>query len=317
MGGQSVNPAAEEIPVGIGKRIARIIRSNVNDMLSSVEDPAKQLDLLVSEMEDSLRQVKQLLLRSLADEKRLQRQLDEAEELAQLWHGKAQTAVDAGEDNLAREALRKKRTYEDLAKEYDTQLAEQQRAVDELRDQFRLLQQRLKEAQARKNTLANELRRRKAADRTSTSGSSTGAVLDRSAFDKFDEMADRIEGMEAEAQAYKEIQEVLGDDDKLAGDIDGLSSGRRGGRPSRSDDDVRLDVELEELRGQTSERRSRRRAEPAPEAPAEEEAPPRRRSRRREIEVPQDEPAADSKAADDTTDDDEPEGGDWGRRVEL
>ena len=108
--------------MGIGKRLSRIIKSNVNELLAAAENPEKQLALAVTEMDDALRQAKQNLIQQMAGEKRLQRQLDETDELVKLWSDKAQQAVNAGQDDLAREALRKKRTYEELATEYDRQL---------------------------------------------------------------------------------------------------------------------------------------------------------------------------------------------------
>lgn len=299
--------------MSFGKRLSRIIRSNVNDMLSAAEDPEKQLDLLLSEMEDALRQAKQHLIRALTDEKRLQRQLDETDDLVKLWHEKAQQAVDAGKDDLARDALRKKRTYEDLATEYDGQLAEQQRAVDQLREQYKLLEQRLKEARERRHSLRAELYRRQAqgrieSRRPGTRRVDTSSLTERSAFDKFDEMADKIIDLEAQTQASRELEDYL-DDRELADQID-RESGRTTPRTTRIRDDesLRVDIELEEMRKRagregaaTTGRRSRRRdAEPPPEVtrPAPDEPPGP------EGEKPEEPPP----------DDDE---GGWGRRVEL
>ncbi|MBI2301881.1 MAG: PspA/IM30 family protein, partial [Armatimonadetes bacterium] len=265
--------------MGFGKRIGRIIRSNINDMLSAAEDPQKQLDLLVSEMEDSLKEAKQLLVRALADEKRLQRQLDETDQLARMWEGKARQAVEAGADNLAREALRKKRTYDDLAAEYDEQLAQQQEAVDQLRAQYKQLEVRLEEAHAKRRTLGTELRRRqvRAKGAEGTPQRQTGAATDRTAFDRFDEMAGRIEQLEAETQAAGEIEAVLGEDERLAAEIDSLGGRGAGRSAQRRDEDVRVDIELEELRRKTGAPAP----PPAPAEPAAEGQPRARRSRRR------------------------------------
>lgn len=298
--------------MSFGKRLGRIIRSNVNDMLSSAEDPEKQLDLLLTDMEDALRQAKQHLIRALTDEKRLQRQLAEADDLARLWQEKAQQAVDAGKDDLARDALRKKRTYEDLATEYDAQLAEQQRAVDQLREQYKLLEQRLKEARDRRRTIRTDLYRRDAEGRLASrrpgvNRVDTSSLTERSAFEKFDEMADKITDLEAQTQAQREVSEFL-DDRELADQID-RSSGRPAARPSPRDDEaLRVDIELEEMRKRAGREGAAR---------------PARQSRRRDVEPPPEvtrpapedgEPEA--KKPDDAGDEPEDDGG-WGRRVEL
>ncbi len=300
--------------MGIGKRISRIIKSNVNDLLSAAENPDKQLDLLISEMEDSLRQAKQQLVEQMALEKRLQRQLDEADELVTLWGDKAQKAVDLGEDELARQALRKKKTYEELAGDYDRQLFEQQTAVDELREQYRMLEQRLKESREKRAKLGRDLRRRDATTSTSTSSDSS-AVHSTSAFDKFAEMADKVDALEAETQARAELEEMLEPDDSLAQKIEEAS------RRTSSD---KADAELEELRQRSGGRLSRRRSAEAPAEPA--AAPPEpaageRLSRRRgrtERQVEPDAPTTERpRPAPEDDDGGDGDGDGWGRRVEL
>ena len=292
--------------MGIGKRLSRIIKSNVNELLAAAENPEKQLALAVTEMDDALRQAKQNLIQQMAGEKRLQRQLDETDELVKLWSDKAQQAVNAGQDDLAREALRKKRTYEELATEYDRQLYEQQTAVDQLRTQYKELEQRLAEYKDRAKRIGVDKVRRDAAtqqvERRVARGPrpvDTAPLVDRSAFDKFEEMADKVENFEAETQAARELNEALHPEDELATKID-RASGR-----AKGEQDLRADIELEELR---------RRA-PAREAGGE------RLSRRREAAPPATPPAAPPADAAQPADaakpgpDDDDSG--WGRRVEL
>ncbi|NUQ00144.1 MAG: PspA/IM30 family protein [Armatimonadetes bacterium] len=295
--------------MGIGKRLSRIIKSNVNDILSAAENPQKQVDLLITEMEDGLRLAKQQLVEQLAMEKRLQRQLDEADELAGLWAGKAQQAVDAGEDNLAREALRKKKTYEELASEYDRQLFEQQSAVDDLKVQYKELEQRLREARDRRHQIASERVRRERAERDTGSVSprrvDASHLVDRTAFDKFDEMAEKVENFEAETQAQREIADFLEPEDQLARKIDQAATKGGGERP-RDEAEVRLDIELEEMR---------RKAGRSGEEGGSRERLSQRRSTRRSQQAPEDtqsKPRPDEPQGGNSPDDDG-----WGRRVEL
>ncbi len=303
--------------MSFGKRLGRIIKSNINDLLSSAEDPEKQLDLYLTDMEDALRQAKQHLIRALADEKRLRRQLDEADDLTRLWAGKAQQAVDAAKDDLARDALRKKRTYEDLAGEYDTQLAEQQDAVDKLREQYKQLEARLREARDKRRTLQADIYRQRAQGqiegrRGRARSIDTGSLTEQTAFDKFDEMAGKIEDLEARTEASREIEDYLEPDRELAERIDSETGRRRSGRSrQQSEADLQVDIELEEMR---------KRAGRAAEQPSE-----GRRSRRRELEAPADPPAeepaekppADLQRPAPEDDEDDDNGGGWGRRVEL
>lgn len=288
--------------MGIGKRIGRIIKSNLNDLLSAAEDPEKQLDLLITEMEDSLRQAKQQLVEQLAMEKRLQRQLDETDELVKLWADKAQQAVNAGEDNLAREALRKRKTYEELATQYDQQLFEQQTAVDQLREQYKVLEQRLKEARARRPQITERVRRTRDASSPGIGRTDTGRVFDKSAFEKFEEMAEKVDTIEAETAARREIQEMLAPEEELSRRIDDAGRARTGASRGRTDEDLKIDIELEEMRKKAGR----------PEG-----ASGGRLSRRRGAET---EPPAPAEAGDKLDEGEQPppeEGDGWGRRVEL
>lgn len=326
--------------MGFTKRFGRIIKANLNDALAAAEDPNKQLELLISEMEDGLRQAKVMLVRALADEKRLQRQLDETEDLVRLWQDKAQQAVEVGQDDLARQALRKKRTYDELAQELDEQLLEQQQAVDQLREQYKRLEQRLEQARVRRRDIGAERVRRRHQDaeeerRPRARPIDASALTNTRAFDKFDEMADKVENLEAETEAAREIEEMLEGDDELAAAID-RAAGRSGrssrGRASRPVDDeaLKVDIELEQMRRRAG--RGRGEGDDAAPKRSADETPERtpRQSRRRTLEVPEDikaDPADDAPVEDDTQsrkpelpdDDDDKDGGDsgWGRRVEL
>ncbi|HAZ64622.1 MAG TPA: hypothetical protein DCZ72_13570, partial [Armatimonadetes bacterium] len=239
--------------MGITGRIGRIIRSNLNDMLSRAEDPQKQLDQALLDMEQALRDAKQVLVQQLGEEKRMQRELDAADENVREWQDRANRAVDAGRDDLAREALRKSRTYEDLGNQLDAQLAEQQKAVDSLRAEYRLLEQRIEEARERRREIGRELQRRRMT-RPAEPGArqvDSTPLRDRSAFDKFEEMADRVHQFEAETEARAELDQYLRAEDDLAAQIDQLGGGSSpadADRRAREERDLSLELELEEMK---------------------------------------------------------------------
>ena len=65
--------------MGIFDRLSRVVRSNVNAMLDSAEDPDKLLAQTISEMESGLKQARRELVETLGTAKRLEK---EAAELA-------------------------------------------------------------------------------------------------------------------------------------------------------------------------------------------------------------------------------------------
>ncbi|HEX7598963.1 MAG TPA: PspA/IM30 family protein, partial [Polyangia bacterium] len=94
--------------MGILGRLSTLVKSNVNDLVDSMQDPGKEIDQLIRDMEDSARQARTEVAQCLADEKRMAKRVDDLAEEAKSWEGHAMRAVQAGDDALAKEALRRK-----------------------------------------------------------------------------------------------------------------------------------------------------------------------------------------------------------------
>ncbi|MGH9423483.1 MAG: PspA/IM30 family protein, partial [Thermoanaerobaculia bacterium] len=60
--------------MSIFDRLARLFRSNVNDLISSAEQPEKMLNQIIIDMRSQLVKAKQQVAAAIADEKRLQDQ---------------------------------------------------------------------------------------------------------------------------------------------------------------------------------------------------------------------------------------------------
>jgi phage shock protein A len=118
-------------------------------------------------------------------------------------------AVRAGDDNLAREALSRKTEHDESAQQLEKQWTLQKQAVEKLKDQLRMLNNKIEEAKRKKHIL---IARKKRAEAQKTIQSTMSGLSDASAFDTFDRMAQRIDQMEAEAEAASEIAgELTGD----------------------------------------------------------------------------------------------------------
>ena len=89
--------------MGILGRLSSLIKSNVNDVIDSMQDPAKEIDQMVRDMEESSRQARTEVAQCLAAEKRLQKRVIDLEGEAADWVKRAETAIRAGDDGLAKE----------------------------------------------------------------------------------------------------------------------------------------------------------------------------------------------------------------------
>lgn len=195
--------------MGIFSRIGTLLKSNINEVISKAEDPEKMLNQVLVDMKQQLIEAKKQVAVSIADEKRLRKQVEDEKGKGKDWERKAMMAVRAGDDNLAREALSRKTEHDESSEQLDKQWGLQKAAVDKLKEQLRMLNNKIEEAKRKKHIL---IARKKRAEAQQTIQATMSGLSDASAFETFDRMANKIDQMEAEAEAASEIAgELTGD----------------------------------------------------------------------------------------------------------
>ncbi|PIE18102.1 MAG: hypothetical protein CSA65_06640 [Proteobacteria bacterium] len=195
--------------MGIFSRIGTLFKSNINDMISKAEDPEKMLNQVLVDMKQQLVEAKKQVAVAIADEKRLKKQYEDQAAKAGDWERKAMMAVRAGDDELAREALARKGEHDEHTATMEAQWTAQKNAVDQLKDQLRMLNGKIEEAKRKKNIL---IARKKRAEAQKTIHETMSGLNDTSAFDTFDRMANKIDQLEAEAEANAEVAGELSGD---------------------------------------------------------------------------------------------------------
>ena len=195
--------------MGIFARLAALLKSNLNDLISTSEDPEKMLNQIVLDMSNQLLEAKRQVAASIADEKRLAKQVEQETANASEWERRAMLAVRAGDDALAKEALSRKKEHQTLAEQFQDQWSKQKQAVDQLKLALRALNNKIEEAKRKKSLL---IARKKRAEAQKAIQETMTGLKNASAFETFDRMAGRIEQMEAEAEAHAELsEEATGD----------------------------------------------------------------------------------------------------------
>jgi phage shock protein A len=195
--------------MGIFSRLGTLIKSNLNDLITKAEDPEKMLNQVLLEMQQQLQDAKKAVAVAIADEKKLQKQATAEADKSKEWERKAMVAVRAGDDGLARQALARKQEHDNIADQYQQQWMAQKQAVEKLKDALRLLNNKIEEAKRKKNIL---IARKKRAEAQQQIANTMQGLGDTSAFDTFDRMSERIQLMEAEAEAGAELAgEISGD----------------------------------------------------------------------------------------------------------
>jgi phage shock protein A len=192
--------------MGIMDRMATVVRSNLNHLINKAEDPEKMLDQILIQMRQQLVEAKREVAVAIADEKRLGAQLEAELEQIREWERRATMAVQKGEDELAREALRRKADHEQIAIGYKKQWDAQKASTENLKNALRALSQKIEEAGRKKNLL---VARQKRAEAQKHIHEVMTGLSDTSAFESFDRMASKVEQTEAQANAAVEISQEL------------------------------------------------------------------------------------------------------------
>jgi phage shock protein A len=211
--------------MGILDRIRTVLKANINALISRAEDPEKMLNQLLMDMNEQLLEAKKQVALSIADEKKLERQALENKAQGEDWERKAMLAVKAGKDDLAKEALLRKQEYDGYAASFQKEYESQHASVEQLKDALRQLQSKIEEASRKKNLL---IARAKRAEAQKQIQQTMGSLSANSSFDTFDRMAQKVDQIEAEAEAMKELGEVTADQ-KLEDKFKELESSGAGG----------------------------------------------------------------------------------------
>ncbi|XP_042451892.1 probable membrane-associated 30 kDa protein, chloroplastic isoform X1 [Zingiber officinale] len=190
------------VQMNLFDRLARVVKSYANAILSSMEDPEKILDQAVLEMNDDLTKMRQATAQVLASQKRLENKYKATQQASDEWYRKAQLALGKGDEDLAREALKRRKSYADNASSLKAQLDQQRAVVDNLVSNTKLLESKIQEARSKKDTLKARAQSAKTATKVSEM---LGNVDTSSALSAFEKMEEKVLAMESQAEALNQL----------------------------------------------------------------------------------------------------------------
>ncbi len=246
--------------MGLLDRILRVIRANFNSLISQAEDPEKILEQTVLDMQEELIQLRQAVAQAIATQKRTERQCSQAQTNADEWYRRAQLALQKGDENLAREALTRRKSYQETAEVMSSQIAQQSVIVTQLKQNMMKLESKISEAKTKKDLYIARARSAKA---TQQIHEMLGQVGTGSALQAFERMEDKVLQMEAQAEAVAELGmddlekriAALGEADEVEAELAEMKTQMLGGSQASaqlpaSEAISGTDKELEQLRSQ-------------------------------------------------------------------
>jgi phage shock protein A len=195
--------------VGIFSRLRTVIAANINALISKAEKPEKMLNQLLIDMNEQLIESKKAVAMAIADEKKLERETNSQKAQSDEWLRKASLAVQNDRDDLAKEALLRKQEYDNYYQEYSKQWEAQKESVERLKNSLRELQTKIEEAQRKKNLLIARAKRAEAEQKIQDTMS--GMEGSKASFNTFERMSQKVDELEARAEASKELSSFNAD----------------------------------------------------------------------------------------------------------
>ena len=188
--------------MGLFDRIGRVVRANVNDMVSKAEDPEKMLEQAILEMQEDLVQLRQGVAQAIASNKRTEQQYNQSQNEANKWQRNAQLALQKGDEDLARQALERKKSFAETANTLKANLDQQGGQVDTLKRSLIALESKISEAKTKKDMLKARVSAAKAQEQLQ---STVGRLGTSSAMSAFERMEEKVLMQEARAQSAQEL----------------------------------------------------------------------------------------------------------------
>jgi phage shock protein A len=190
--------------VGLLDRISMLVRSNVNDLMDRAENPEKTLDQVIRDMADAITKAKSQVAETIAQKNLIESNLEQAQRLSNEWGTKAQLAVNKGADDLAREALRRKKDYDTNAHVYASQLASQTEVTDKLKGDLQMLQSKYEDVVRNREVLIARHRTAQAQQKVQQTAAALQGIDPTSELSRMEE---KIRMEEARARATSELNE--------------------------------------------------------------------------------------------------------------
>ena len=255
--------------MGLFDRISRVVRANLNDVVSKAEDPEKILEQSIIDMQEDLVQLRQAVAQAIASQKRIEQQYNKANNEANSWQQRAQLALTKGDEALAREALVRKKANAETAAALKAQLDSQSGHMETMKRNLIALESKISEAKTKKDMLKARVQAAKASEQLQ---GAMGRLGNNNAMGAFERMEEKVLMAEARSQSaaeitggnleeqFKLLESGNGVDDELAamkaqllapspqpqGTLPPAQPQQTSKSPSKSE----VDTELEQLRSQ-------------------------------------------------------------------
>ncbi|EFO80850.1 phage shock protein A, PspA [Oscillochloris trichoides DG-6] len=194
----------EEVTMSILGRIKDLVSANINAMLDGAEDPEKMANEYLRQLTNELYEVRTNVAAAMADETKLEQRRIASQHEVDQWQMKAEAALRAGDEELAKAALSRKVQSQKLAEQYLAQETAQEEQVAALQDALVNLETRIAEVKAKKELIIAKKNRAATQEALQRTAASMGRIT---AIDKLDQLEEKVDDRLAQAEAMAKLEQ--------------------------------------------------------------------------------------------------------------
>jgi len=190
--------------MSIFDRISDLLSANINSMLDKAEEPEKMADEYLRQLNNEMYEAKTSVAAAMADAMKLNNREAQYSAETEQWASKAEAALRAGDENLAKAALSRKVQASKLAEQYRQQSDSQDEQVNQLQQALVQLETRIVETKSKKEMIVAKKNRAQTQEAIQRTVRGLGNIT---AMDKLDQLEEKVDDRLARADAMAKLEQ--------------------------------------------------------------------------------------------------------------